>query len=283
MARSILWCTDIHLDFLRPGGPKSFGEYLKAEYPSSDAIVLSGDLANTRSLKNDLQGFEEGCGKPVYFVLGNHDYYHGSFEVTESIANKFSGWLEKHQCVELTSSTALVGVEGWYDGMCGFPYQKKFRMSDWDLIKDLLCVVDRDHLLSVCRTRSESMASMAKAKISKAFQTYKTVVFVTHYPPFHESSWHQGALGDDLHAPWFTSILMGKALYEVAEKHPDNKLLVLCGHTHSSGIYDPLSNLKVLTGEALYNHPDVAGVITVKNADCSINMRVNNHAFETTF
>lgn len=273
---NLLWCTDIHLDFLRlPEGPHMFGEYLATEHPNVHTLVITGDISEEPVLERNLRAFEKGWGKQLFFVLGNHEYYKGSFLSTGEVASKFDGWLERHESVELTSDCALIGVEGWYDGLLGFGKSERFRMSDWTEIKDFRCLIDRTQLLDICQSRSETFALLAKAKIKKAFRKYKTVVFVTHYPPFAGACWHEGAVSDEWHLPWFTSKLMGDALEQMAEKYPDNKLVVLCGHTHSSGKYQPLPNLTVLTGEAVYGSPDIAGTLQIKGAECHVNMKIN--------
>lgn len=273
---NLLWATDIHLDFLRvPEAPKMFGEYLASEYPSAQALVITGDISETPTLKSNLEAFGKGWGRPLFFVLGNHEYYKGSFEGTAKIAHSIDGWLEKHESIELTSDCALVGVEGWYDGLLGFGKSEKFVMSDWFEIRDMRCLIDRRQLLDVCQVRSETFALLAKAKIKKAFTKYNTVVFATHYPPYAEACWHEGAVSDNWHLPWFTSKLMGDALTQVMENHPKKKLVVLCGHTHSSGTYSPLPNLTVLTGEAVYGAPDSAGLLQIKGGACQVTMKVN--------
>jgi hypothetical protein len=67
---------------------------------------------------------------------------------------------------------------------------------------------------------------------------------------------------------------MGEALTEIMQEFPDRKLLVLCGHTHSSGVYSPLPNLRVLTGESQYYVPDAAGILDV-GTDIRVRMKVN--------
>jgi hypothetical protein len=47
----------------------------------------------------------------------------------------------------------------------------------------------------------------------------------------------------------------------VASGHPDRRILVLCGHTHSAGVHDHAPNLRVLTGAAVYGKPDVAKLL----------------------
>jgi len=41
----------------------------------------------------------------------------------------------------------------------------------------------------------------------------------------------------------------------VAAAHPEAELLVLCGHTHGSGVARIAPNLKVITGGADYGTP----------------------------
>ena len=41
--------------------------------------------------------------------------------------------------------------------------------------------------------------------------------------------------------------------------HPEKQLTVLCGHTHSAGICQPLPNLEIHTGGAEYDRAEIAG------------------------
>ena len=45
--------------------------------------------------------------------------------------------------------------------------------------------------------------------------------------------------------------------------HPQSRLTVLCGHTHSGGKLQVLDNLQVLTGKAEYGHPKVEAVLDI--------------------
>jgi hypothetical protein len=55
---------------------------------------------------------------------------------------------------------------------------------------------------------------------------------------------------------------MGRAIQEIAEKHPDKIITVLCGHTHHKAVYSPVPNLKVQVAGAEYHHPQIAAVLT---------------------
>jgi hypothetical protein len=87
------------------------------------------------------------------------------------------------------------------------------------------------------------------------------VIVVTHPPPFEGATWHEGSTTSDEWLPWFSCKAAGDALLEVAEKHPDTSFLVLCGHTHSGGVYSPRANVEVRTAPAEYGSPVVQAVV----------------------
>jgi hypothetical protein len=53
---------------------------------------------------------------------------------------------------------------------------------------------------------------------------------------------------------------MGNMIKAPAAEHPGKSLLVLCGHTHSPGIYRD-GNILVLTAGARYGFPDITKTI----------------------
>src|SRR5687768_3888091 len=69
----LAWATDIHLDFLDDDGVRRFAAELAA--PRADALILSGDLSHAEVLEHHLRLLAQGVPGPIYFVLGNHDYY----------------------------------------------------------------------------------------------------------------------------------------------------------------------------------------------------------------
>jgi predicted phosphohydrolase len=281
----LVWLTDIHLNHLKfMGAARAFGEYL-AEETKADAYLITGDISEAPVLEHHLEELEIGLGKDMFFVLGNHDYYRGSFEESPMIAGTFDGWLDDRGPRELSANVALVGNEGWYDAHYGEPYSERFGMTDWVAIQEYkeipgiiferefgkeptpeaidVFLVARKKLIEHARERSAKFAAIAKADLERALTKYEWVIFATHYPPFKKACWHEGEISGPLWLPWFTSKFMGDMLKEVAAANPQRKILVLCGHTHSSGLYEPLPNLHVVTGEAVYGAPDLAGVLEI--------------------
>src|SRR4051812_23762211 len=72
----LAWATDVHLNFVSGPQIAAFAQALVAGEP--DAVVLSGDIAEAPTLREHLLAVEAVVQRPLYFVLGNHDYYGGS-------------------------------------------------------------------------------------------------------------------------------------------------------------------------------------------------------------
>ena len=111
----LAWATDIHLNFLTTMARRRFLESVKEQ---ADALVVTGDIAESDSLGTTLMVMDVLVQRPVSFVLGNHDFYRGSVAGTRSaVAEMMSSaknlvYLSQAGVVELTPSTALVGHDG---------------------------------------------------------------------------------------------------------------------------------------------------------------------------
>ena len=97
------WLTDIHLNFIDADARKKF--YQKIIDIECDGVLISGDIAEAPSIKNILEEMAIYIKKPIYFVLGNHDYYQEQINnvrsemtrLTES--NEYLFWLSSMQVV----------------------------------------------------------------------------------------------------------------------------------------------------------------------------------------
>ena len=72
----LIWLTDIHINFLDKDERLQF--YQKIIRKKCDAILISGDIAEGNSVVDLLTEMADTIQKPIYFVLGNHDYYFSS-------------------------------------------------------------------------------------------------------------------------------------------------------------------------------------------------------------
>lgn len=75
----LAWLTDIHLNFVQSSQRRQFLEKVNE---AADAVALSGDIGESVDVAQQLSKMAEVIQKPVYFVLGNHDFYHDSIAGT---------------------------------------------------------------------------------------------------------------------------------------------------------------------------------------------------------
>src|SRR5262245_44497609 len=81
------WLTDIHLNFLRTDDLYGFLDALWAM--NVDAFLVSGDIAEAMDILYYLKKMDAALDRPVFFVLGNHDYYHGSIRTVREQVVQF--------------------------------------------------------------------------------------------------------------------------------------------------------------------------------------------------
>jgi len=273
MAELLLWATDVHLDHLRARDAAfEFGRALAREQPEAVGLILTGDIAEAPSVERTLKDLVAGFSHPVYFVLGNHDYYRGSFQLVDRAvattcrATEGLHWLH-HEVVPFADAVMLVGINGWYDAAYG-DRNTDLELTDFTLIEELFAAQDdsREGLLRACAERAQEQARTLELRLDDLVgrESLRQIVVATHVPPFQAAAWHQGKPSDDRWAPFFSNKALGDSLLRCAERHPAIDYTVLCGHTHGSGTYCALPNLTVHTGRAQYRAPDLAGFLEIE-------------------
>lgn len=256
----VLWLTDVHLNFADATRQRSF--YQQVREASAEAILLSGDIAEADDVCEYLERMVDAWQIPLYFVLGNHDFYFGSIgEVRSRVADLCAKqplvrYLSTSEPIELTPRVALVGHDGWADGRVGDYERSTIMMNDYKLVAELAGVGKRERWPLLKALASEA-ADHLRRVLPAALTTHPEAFLVTHVPPLREACWHEGRLSDDEWAPHFCSLTVGEAILDVMRDHPDRKLTVLCGHTHGAGQCRPLPNVVIHTGGATYGHPGI--------------------------
>ena len=275
------WATDIHLDHIDDNERLvAFSESLIASDPSG--IFLTGDVSNANRLVYHLSVIERVVQRPIFFVLGNHDYYGSSIEqVRKSMReltnmSQFLRYMPLNTFLSLSQSTALVGHDGWYDALNGNALDSRFLLMDWQLITDFIphsggakfmniarAVSDKQSVISLSQKLAHEGVTHMMNGIKAAIKSHKNIVVLTHVPPFQESHIYKGKVGDSSAQPWYTSKMCGDMLLNAARTYPNTNFTVLAGHTH--GRYDgkPLPNLSVHVGGSEYGSPVPAGLIDV--------------------
>jgi len=279
----LVWLTDLHLNFADAEARSALIEGIAAGEP--DHLLIGGDIAEAPTFVEELQWLAEETGTPIWFVLGNHDYYRSSIHSVRQQAERLTqtdsrvGWLPASGVVSLTDETALIGHSGWGDARAGDWETSQVILNDYVLIEelrtadlivaaklgvspDLSQVLDERLRLKLNALGDESAAHLRDAA-TRALANHRHVFVLMHVPPFLEACWHEERLTDDNWAPHFVCQAAGEALREIMASHPDRRMTILCGHTHSGGTAQILPNLEVLTGEARYRHPAVQRVFDV--------------------
>ena len=269
MAKRVAWMTDIHVNFLNEERVRAFHEQITAASP--EVVLIGGDIAEADTLVHDLIAMHEAIDVPIYFVLGNHDYYRGSIEGVRQSMRQLTAsspglqWLPACGPVKLGEDVALVGHGGWGDARLGNFDRSDVKsfLSDHALIRELrrIDLTDVELKSKLMGLGDDAAGSLRKALTGVS--AYRKIIVLTHVPPFRESCWHEGAISNDDWLPHFTCKAVGDVLHDVATSNPGQEFLVLCGHTHSGGDTKILPNLEVRTGAADYGRPDIQDVIEV--------------------
>ena len=276
----ILWGTDWHLNFLsKEDGAFQFAKCLTEENPDADGLIITGDISSGEVFEEHLTQLSKGFPKNIFFILGNHDYYNSSFkeidELVTGLTKKYDNlhWLNAGSyCYK---NISIVGVCGWYDLRYGNT-QTEVMLNDFRLIEDLWAGLNmRDLAIEMSRKQAAKEADRLDELLFQEICDVDSdvVLIATHVSPYVESCWHDGEPSNRNWLPWFTSRATGDVIDKYAENHPEKKFIVLCGHSHSPGIYERRDNLVVYTGGARYYLPELAGKIDVDNKK----IEVTNH------
>lgn len=263
----IVWCTDIHLDFVDLCKQTAFCHKINLLRP--DIVLVGGDISVSTILIKTLLMLEKEIHCPVFFVLGNHDYYHGSISnvrkrvIRTSDASSNLQYLANTDIIELTTDTCLIGHDSWSDGRYGDYLNSDVMLNDYRMIEEFRGL-DKHSRFKKLNELGDEAAVFFREKLSEALLNYQHILILTHVPPFPESCWHEGHLSDNDFLPHFSCKATGDVFIEVMSKYPDKNMTVLCGHTHSAGIAQIAPNISVRTGGAVYRKPGIQDPIFIK-------------------
>ena len=137
----LAWLTDVHLNFLSEMEVENFLATVREIDP--DAVLVTGDIGESRNVAPWLERMDDAWDRPIYFVLGNHDFYGGSIAGVRSEAAALSRkrpnlrYLTALGVCELTPRVGLIGDDGWADARLGNYEQSLVMMNDYRLIAEL--------------------------------------------------------------------------------------------------------------------------------------------------
>ncbi len=267
--KKLAWLTDIHLDFLDLEKIQDFAYSARASNP--DAYLLGGDISVAPLLHTHLRILEHYWQRPIYFVLGNHDYYKGSINTIRDKLPVFVSkqshlhWLPNDGIVELCPTTALIGHGLWADGRLGLKEKSSILLNDYALIKELK-YTNQTRLFQSLNQLGDRAAREVEPTLRSALARYNHIFFLTHIPPFihnHDDDNHQP---DPDFLPHLICHAVGQMLRQVMAEFPHNMLTVLSGHIHVAFESWVSDNIFFKTAQARYRHPKMHEIITIEPA-----------------
>ncbi|MFZ3067054.1 MAG: metallophosphoesterase [Gammaproteobacteria bacterium] len=266
----LAWLTDIHLNFVDESACQKY--YQEIINTQCDGVLISGDIAEAPCLVDILNEMADRIKKPIYFILGNHDYYKGQIDEVRDAMRVLTQmheklfWLPASGGQQLSKDTFLIGQDGWADGRLGDYQNSRAVLNDSRMIADLFQekIMGKFQLLEKMRQLADVDAMQLKNDLEQMIMQYpKKVIVLTHVPPFKEACLHMGEISNDDWLPYFSSKAVGDVLMRIAQENSGIEFFVLCGHTHSEAEYRPIHNLTVNVGSAEYQNPKIQKIIYV--------------------
>ncbi len=267
MAR-LIHMTDIHLNSIHDPFDEVAREALSG-MPDAP-VVITGDISIATDFVDDLREFCAGVGgRKVFFVLGNHDCWHGSVAGARSDAETaFSGsggitYLPAAGVVELDEHTALCGVNGWYDGIAGNAATSMSMIRDWIFVDEFKKASTKGNVFADHKLKAKIITSIVEPEIHAAEEVlrialdrFEHAVFATHVPPFAVMvrEREEGVIEFNHRLPWYTCVSLGKMIDRVSKDYPMKRITILSGHNHVPSDVMVRQNVRGIVGLAEYHH-----------------------------
>lgn len=262
---NLLWITDAHLDHLPDVAEDAWFENLGKS--RADMLLLGGDTANARVFSRVLRQIEEVFPGKVALVAGNHDYYYSSISEFRTKLSNFqrAGVIVFEpgcQAVPITlkEGVYLCGSGGWGDAAAGLADASYMPLNDENLIAELRGT----NLTARLRKLGRDSAEHLQEQLSAVPEDASCVIILAHVPPWPEASWHEGRNSDAMALPRFCWLAGGNVIALAAERSPQTRFIVLCGHTHSGGIWRK-GNITCHTAASAYGRAGYSGTISLGN------------------
>ena len=269
MARYV-WTSDCHLDHLGADRQRliEFAESLVIQNPTG--IFITGDITTSKKLIYTLSAIEKVVQRPIFFVLGNHDFWEADTTQVRTAMKEltnvspFIRYMPTVLYQALTPATAIVGADGWYDAGVGSWQNSGVAMVDWTAMGDFAQVnKNKATVVTACRKLAQEGVQHIHNGIKAAVRYHKSVIVLTHVPPFAQANTKDGQPGSSDSMPWYVNSMLGTMLMDASKAFPAVHFNVLCGHTHSAWNGSIAKNLEVHVAGATYGKPAAAGTIEV--------------------
>lgn len=210
----------------------------------------------------------------MYFVLGNEDFFDSSIATVREQVNQLCNrhptlhYLSADcEPVELTTSVALIGHDGWPDGrFAKLDMPGSTWPEDYARIRELR-EADEKGRWGLLNTLGDQAAEHFRGLLSNAVRQFNLVLLLTHVPPWLELAphpMHRKYYRDTSH--YCASRAAGDAIRAVMEGAPNCQLIVLSSHPHGAAEFRPLPNVVAYSASPKFAEPSVQKVIDLPEA-----------------
>ncbi len=151
-------------------------------------LACHGDISESTDLLFQLDRMHRHAEVPIYFVLGNHDFYRGSIRsVRAQVRAHCKSRTELHyltgqDAIDLNESWSLVGHDGWGDAMLGHFEQSPVQLADFHAIEDL-ARLPRPVLYERLRELGRDASETLRPSLWNALNRGRNLLVATHVPP----------------------------------------------------------------------------------------------------
>ena len=249
--KKYLFFTDLHLSFI---SRVNLVNIIKYHNPAG--VMITGDFTDwSLTFSTHLEYIAKNVKVPIYFVLGNHEIWFSSFEKIakelNTICEKYPHliYLSQQNPLSLNHKTGIIGECGWYCGSIGNIEHLKYTL-DWIFIKDFRELPNMEARLAKFKEIAERDTNIICDKLRIAFETYKKVYLLTHFPPFKEANKYAGSFSEGFWEPYNSNIIMGQKLKALMKEYKKKRLIILAGHSHTNIIANIKKNIQCNVGAA---------------------------------
>jgi predicted phosphodiesterase len=266
--KSLLWISDLHFEKCSDKERKKFLNQLNAT--SFDALLITGDISTSHQIERDLSEIAVACeGRPVMFVLGNHDFFGASFADVEKIVVRVClrflnlVALGHGEIIQLSKTTAILGHGGWFDGIAGAGQRTSVVSPDRYQIKDF-DKLNRRQFFERLETLGRESASYFRQVLPRALSRFENVLIATHVPTFTQVLRFEDRFCDWDKQPFFSNRAAGNVIWGIAKKSSNRCITVYAGHSHSPVSVQMAHNLAIHVSAARNRQTQVGQLLTIR-------------------
>lgn len=239
----ILWLTDTHVDKISAENYQELLDFIIAS--KADGMWLTGDIGDPPRNIEFLKALFERYKKPVFFVLGNHDFY--KYKIAD-MRFKMTQLVKSYPLANYLSETPGLDSDGHLMvGMDCFANtgQDIIQQMTWDSDHILdLDALNESHLTAQLNALAEKDAKRLLKKCQQQIHTHiKKVSILTHVPPSDSMKGQFLVKPHQKNRSVFYSLTLSDVLHQLASDFPSVQFNVYSGHIHQTQLYQIAGNM----------------------------------------